>query len=456
MRLPLRMPLPLPLPMPRMLLPLLLVSTAAAALLRAPHPTMMSGGLKQPRPSAPFDASKATPVAPTLPAGSRLPKLVVFDLDNTVWTPELYTLRQLPNYASAGAPGPVAGQDVWLLDGAAAAPHELATCELWSESRVGVASRTNKGAWAHKLLQTFDIPGCPGRTLSELMAGAIMVYPGSKVSHFEQLRACTGVAYEEMLFFDDAADGKYGNCMPVSKLGVLSAYCPDGLTTDIWRRSLEEYSRRAAANLPTGIVLRPSGGGGGGGDVPSTAVPARIVKFLDAKGFGFVQIRGESSLDQVFFHQSKLGEALRSKLDGAPSGDGMVGLDVTVTIARDRRGRLECTSVRLSGGGSTDDSLADGVMLRCFSMNMPFAGLLARGVKSIESRNGTMFEGVGEGSIALLHVGKRTYPDGGKHRQILGRGISGEAAIDGKPLDEAEIDELTSLPRGFERGQVSA
>ena len=134
----------------------------------------------------------------------------------------------------------------------------------------------------------------------------------------------------------------------------------------------------------------------------------------------------------------------------------MVGLDVTVTIARDRRGRLECTSVRLSGGGSTDDSLADGVMLRCFSMNMPFAGLLARGVKSIESRNGTMFEGVGEGSIALLHVGKRTYPDGGKHRQILGRGILGEAAIDGKPLDEAEIDELTSLPRGFERGQVSA
>ena len=33
-----------------------------------------------------------------------------------------------------------------------------------------------------------------------------------------------------MLFFDDAKAGKYGNCEPVSKLGVMSAHCPDGLT----------------------------------------------------------------------------------------------------------------------------------------------------------------------------------------------------------------------------------
>ena len=37
-------------------------------------------------------------------------------------------------------PGPEAGYDVWLLDGAAAALHELATCELWAGTRVAVAS----------------------------------------------------------------------------------------------------------------------------------------------------------------------------------------------------------------------------------------------------------------------------------------------------------------------------
>ena len=49
------------------------------------------------------------------------PKLIVFDLDQTIWTPELYKLRRLPNYASAGPPGPIADQDVKLYAGARAA-----------------------------------------------------------------------------------------------------------------------------------------------------------------------------------------------------------------------------------------------------------------------------------------------------------------------------------------------
>ena len=39
---------------------------------------------------------------------------------------------------------------------------------------------------------------------------------GSKVAHFKRLRDATGLDYGEMLFFDDSADGKYGNCEPVS------------------------------------------------------------------------------------------------------------------------------------------------------------------------------------------------------------------------------------------------
>ena len=92
------------------------------------------------------------------------------------------------------------------------------------------------------------------------------------------------------------------------------------------------------------------------------------------------------------------------------------------------------------------------VALPTFSMNMPFAGLLARGIKTLETRNHTMFEGT-EGRLALLHVGMRTYPDGGKHRDILRRGAPGEGKAG---LDDAQIDRLTQLPEGFSRGQVMA
>ena len=55
----------------------------------------MGGGIKQPRPISALDVSKFAAVAPTLPADAKLPRLVVFDLDNTIWTPELYTLRHV-------------------------------------------------------------------------------------------------------------------------------------------------------------------------------------------------------------------------------------------------------------------------------------------------------------------------------------------------------------------------
>lgn len=193
--------------------------------LRHPRPRLrplitMGGGIKQPRPTEPFDPAAHPPAVDTLPEGAALPRLVVFDLDNTVWTPELYTLRHFKGYADASPPNPVAGKDVWLLDGAAAALHELATHERWRGTQVAAASRTNKPRWAGALLREFDVPGCSsGRKLAELIPYQ-EIYPGSKTVHFEELRAATGVAYDEMLFFDDSDGGKYGNCEPVSRMGL--------------------------------------------------------------------------------------------------------------------------------------------------------------------------------------------------------------------------------------------
>jgi hypothetical protein len=85
--------------------------------------------------------------------------------------------------------------------------------------------------------------------------------------------------------------------------------------------------------------------------------------------------------------------------------------------------------------------------MKCFSMNMPFAGLLAHGVKTLESRNGTMFTSMAKkGERVLLHVGQRQYPDGGEHRVILRE----------RGLSEKEINRVTNLPKGFRKGQAIA
>ena len=207
----------------------------------------------QPRRIAPFDPSTVAP--PVLASDAQLPRLVVFDLDHTLWTPELYTLRHLPGYDDASPPFPVAGEDVWLLDGAEAVLHELATHERWHQDvRIAAASRTNKGNWARHLLGEFCVPGCDDRRLNELIP-LQEIFPGSKLTHFERLRESTGIPYGDMIFFDDSASGRYGNCEPVAGLGVLSVHCPEGLTAERWSSALEAYS---SAVRPCLLYTSPS------------------------------------------------------------------------------------------------------------------------------------------------------------------------------------------------------
>ena len=159
------------------------------------------------------------PVAARLPAGAALPKLIVFDLDNTLWTPELYQVARRVKAA------PVAGRDVKLFPAAAAALHEIDTCDRWEGTQIAVASRTNQGDWARTLLDAFEVPGDPSRRLADLVAYQ-EIYTGNKRAHFESLRRRSGLPFGSMLFFDDARGGRFGNCEPVARMGVLSAGSP--------------------------------------------------------------------------------------------------------------------------------------------------------------------------------------------------------------------------------------
>ena len=66
------------------------------------------------------------------------------------------------------------------------------------------------------------------------------IYKANKQVHFQDLKERTGVDFKEMLFFDNESS----NIQSVSKLGVCSVYCPDGMTEEIWRRGLREYEIR--------------------------------------------------------------------------------------------------------------------------------------------------------------------------------------------------------------------
>jgi magnesium-dependent phosphatase 1 len=128
------------------------------------------------------------PVA-ELPRGAERPKLVVFDLDNTMWTPELYQLKRSPK----------AGRDIYLFPGTIAALHELATLAEWKGTAVAFASRTNKVAWAEDLITRFEV--ADSVTMASL-AKYKEIYPGSKRKHFEKLKADSGIPFSDMIFFD--------------------------------------------------------------------------------------------------------------------------------------------------------------------------------------------------------------------------------------------------------------
>ena len=337
--------------------------------------------------------------------------VVVLDLDATVWLPEVYTLKGKPEGWL-----PTLGEDVRVLPGARRVLDDLAARK---DLRVAVASRSSNPAYSLALLKQVKVGG--GSLEDRCEDGGVQIYAGDKQTHLRRIAKSYGCAFADMVFFDDARDGKYGNCEAVARLGVMSAHAPGGLDAALFDHALAAYAERRDAGRDVGVIVdRPAGAGG---------AAATIKSWRPEKSFGFCRVPGEAK--DVFFHRSSVSgsvDALRA------------GAEVTVTVGRDGRGRKQCDSVALAGAGD-----ADVVRLPCFSMNMPFAGLVAHGYKTLETRNHTMFVPL-EGQTVALHVGRRTYPDGGAHRDIMAR--------DG--LSEADIDRLTTLPDGAARGTIVA
>mmetsp|Transcript_18046 Transcript_18046/g.31111 ORF Transcript_18046/g.31111 Transcript_18046/m.31111 type:complete len:189 (-) Transcript_18046:380-946(-) len=168
---------------------------------------------------------------------STLPSLVVFDLDDTFWEGDVEATEGPP--FKQGGPAHLLDKSSGRLSLFKDVPSIL---EALFESKVGiaVASRTSRPRWAEVALKELNFGGSSVHARCACLAWGF----SSKTNHFAHIRQKTGVEFRDMVFFDN----EHWNIVDVSRLGVFSAYCPRGLSADLFRAEMERYSRERSAD----------------------------------------------------------------------------------------------------------------------------------------------------------------------------------------------------------------
>lgn len=196
---------------------------------------------------------------------SALPTMIVFDLDDCLWSPEMYTLRY---------PGPTIpitgktegcdedvvigmqcpnGPTVKLFGGARSALLELATDPKYKDVIIAAASSSEEPTFSKACLDNIEV--LPGKTMRSMFQytqiGRTGKLSSRKTTHFKELHQDSGVAYNEMLFFDDCNWGDHvGDIEKCFR--VVGQRTPRGMQLSEFHAGLEKYCKVAkerAANI---------------------------------------------------------------------------------------------------------------------------------------------------------------------------------------------------------------
>ena len=134
------------------------------------------------------------------------------------------------------------GKKVYLLGDVRNILHELKTSPDWQDTVVAVASCTDEPDWAAECMRLFEVgPKGSGISIADTMQ-VLEITKGNKQGHLRRISENTGIALEDMIFFDN----ERGNCLDVAKLGVTVAWVPDGVTAGAWEQSLERFPEPGA------------------------------------------------------------------------------------------------------------------------------------------------------------------------------------------------------------------
>ncbi|CAO3687985.1 unnamed protein product [Umbelopsis ramanniana] len=163
-----------------------------------------------------------------LPA--KLPECIVFDLDETIWPldvdctwgpPFSYSTKHKVVLDKRGEHIPLF-RDILKI---------FALIQTFPGVKIAIASRTMAPDWAAQVLKLYRIP--------EL--GDVDLY--SLCSVFEiNIHKKTGIAYQNMLFFDD---NRMNLCVQPLGVKVVLVDRRQGLTMDIFLEALDRFSKNA-------------------------------------------------------------------------------------------------------------------------------------------------------------------------------------------------------------------
>jgi magnesium-dependent phosphatase 1 len=174
----------------------------------------MTKKLNKPTPEASASSSSTAPIPATFNDALPLPKLIVFDLDYTLWpfwvdTHVTPPLKASPTHDSAKDRF---GETFKFYDDVPSILLALRERGI----KVGIASRTSAPDLGRELLKLLHVPDSDGKKKKAIeYCDFLEIYPGNKITHFTKLEKSTGLKYEDMLFFDDESRNRN-----VESLGV--------------------------------------------------------------------------------------------------------------------------------------------------------------------------------------------------------------------------------------------
>jgi len=189
-------------------------------------------------------------------------RLAVFDLDYTIWKPEMYQIAGPPKLTEINDPKnrritPAVLEEaktnkegyiltdrshtpMQVFKGASFALREMEQLkECGYDIQAAVASKTDVESWAKICMDHLIIDDDRDTSLRSCFGNGklVEISYGSKTNHFKRLHKKTGIPFEQMAFFDN----EYGNIRSVSSLGVKCYYTPRGMTHEAWEKAKEDF-----------------------------------------------------------------------------------------------------------------------------------------------------------------------------------------------------------------------
>ena len=157
----------------------------------------------------------------------RVPKVVVFDLDNCCWDPEMYQMCEGPPFkydqdtnechSSRGR------ETVKLFDDISDIWYAIKTDPEFENTKLAIASCCDEPAWARQLFTHFRVGADKKYTMKQCIDHEEIHY-GNKQGHLKQISKALGVELADMIFFDD----QRGHITDANAIGVSAVQTPHG------------------------------------------------------------------------------------------------------------------------------------------------------------------------------------------------------------------------------------